>query len=218
MISCKKTFNTNIGISVPLFLTCYKIFIVYYKCNGMEIFITKIENKNSENLSKITLSKIQHSLGRNMLKYLLCKKYHINDEILERDGKPYIKNNPIYFSISHSKYLVGIAFDKNTIGLDIEFKKTRNFKSILKYFNINKDVSEKDFFQLWTVYEAEFKSGIKENILTFDLTDYILSLSFKNSNDNKICFYNVTNQHNNYLIKQIDNLPIIKNLDYKLKY
>ena len=58
--------------------------------------------------------------SEDLLKKIL-KKYHIEYDIFyNENGKPYIKNNPIYFNISHSgEYIVIVVSDKE-IGVDIQ--------------------------------------------------------------------------------------------------
>ena len=58
--------------------------------------------------------------SEDLLKKIL-KKYHIEYDIFYNENrKPYIKNNPIYFNISHSgEYIVIVVSDKE-IGVDIQ--------------------------------------------------------------------------------------------------
>ncbi len=182
----------------------------------MDLFFVKIKEAD-KNAGRVTLSKIQHKLGRRLLAHLLDKKYNIVDEILVENGKPHLKNNPIYFSISHSKFLVGIAFDKLPIGLDIEYKRKRDYKAILKYLNFDKEVSEDDFFQLWTTYEAEYKSGVKEDLMSFNYENYSVSISYSKKQEKDFNFYLIEEKNNEFFIKKVENPDILANLDYKLK-
>ena len=176
----------------------------------MDIYFVDISKLFIDNKPKF--NKIQHKIGRKMLDYLLKNKYNLEPNILEQDGKPYLENNPIYFNISHSNKLVGIAFDKNKIGLDIEIIKPRNYKSILKHFNINEDISEKEFFQMWTVYEAEYKSGIKDKLLSFEYENYVVSVSYES--ECSLNFYKI-NEGNNDITK-IDIPKFLTNLTKKI--
>lgn len=135
---------------------------------------------NTENLSRIELHNLQHKEGRKHLKYLLEKVYNIDSVVLEKDGKPYLKNNEIYFSISHSKNLICIGFDKSDIGVDIEIIKDRDYKRILRHYNLSDDVSKDEFYKIWTIYEAEYKSGIKEDLICFEYEGFMCSISYKN--------------------------------------
>ena len=71
-------------------------------------------------------------------------------------------------------------FDEYDCGVDIEFIKTRNHKKILEYFNIDNNLSEEEFYQWWTVYEAEYKSQIKNGVLSFKYKNYVCSISSNN--------------------------------------
>lgn len=147
----------------------------------MDLYLIDI-NKFYEN-NKPKMSKVQHKVGRSVLNYLLKNNYDIEPNIIEVNGKPFVEDNPIYFNISHSNKLVGIVFDNSLVGLDIEFKKKRNYKSVLKHFGINEDVSEDKFFQMWTVYEAEYKSGIKKLLKSFEYENYMMTISYEKEND-----------------------------------
>ena len=142
---------------------------------------------NTENLSRIELHKLQHNEGRKHLKYLLEKVYNIDCDILEKDGKPYLKNNEIYFSISHSKELICICFDKSEIGVDIEFEKERDYKKILKHYNItDENISQQEFYKMWTIYEAEYKSTIKSDLICFEYENFMCAVSYKTASEIRV--------------------------------
>lgn len=151
----------------------------------MDIFLINFQNLEKVINSKIQKSKFHHRVSRILLSSILSDIYKINSDILEENRKPYIKDNPIYFSISHSMNVIGIAVSHAIIGLDIEYKKKRNYKAILKYMGYNniENITENDFFKIWTKYEAEYKSGLKNsNIKYFSYKNYICSLSSTQSN------------------------------------
>jgi len=189
---------------------------IFFDCLIMDLFFTKIDEIYN-NTDRITISKIQHSLGRKLLDYLLKEKFNIFDNVIEENGKPCIKNNPIYFSISHSKYLIGILFDINPVGLDIEFKRKRNYKSILEYFNFYNEISEEEFFQLWTSYEAEFKSGLKEKLISFNYENYAISISCKKMQNKLLNLYLLKEQDNNFLVEKLETPKLLENLNFRLK-
>jgi 4'-phosphopantetheinyl transferase len=70
---------------------------------------------------------IKKNTDSNKMLNNILKKYHINNDIFYNEyGKPYIKNNPLYFNISHSNNITVIAISDKEIGIDIEhitFKK-----------------------------------------------------------------------------------------------
>lgn len=160
----------------------------------MDIYFIDISKIYNSEKSKN--NKIQHKVGRLFLKYLLEKNYNLKSEIKEENGKPYLENNPIFFNISHSNNLVGIVFDKDNIGIDVEYNnKNRNYKLILKHYKIeSNNISQKEFYQMWTVYEAEYKSGIKKNLKSFEYDDYTVSISYKEETDVNYFEINILNE------------------------
>lgn len=168
-----------------------------------------------------------HHYSRIVLKFLLSKIYNIKSDILEENKRPYIKDNPIFFSISHSENILGIAFDKKMLGLDVEYIKERDYKGVLNYYGINApdNISQDEFFQIWTVYEAEYKSKLKNNIKTFKYGNYMCSLSSENNilprmyevtiptnkiKDNELINLNVVNESakdENAIVIQEINIP-----------
>ncbi|MCH5186031.1 MAG: 4'-phosphopantetheinyl transferase superfamily protein [Oscillospiraceae bacterium] len=107
--------------------------------------------------------------------YALLKKalgyYGIHDPDIENNieknhyGKPYLKNIPLFFNISHCRGLAACAVHTSEIGIDAE--NIREYKpGILKrvltpgelaYFN---ECENKDeiFFRLWTLKESYIKN------------------------------------------------------------
>lgn len=87
-------------------------------------------------------------------------------------GKPYLKNLPIHFNISHSGDWVAVAIDENPVGIDIEVIRPIDFsvtsrlctESDMEYIfkndpdrnNQNPDTLRR-FFEVWTAKEAYFK-------------------------------------------------------------
>ena len=73
-----------------------------------------------------------------LLKKVL-KKYHIKYDIFYNENrKPYVKNNPIYFNISHSgEYIVCVVSDKE-IGVDIQEVYDSSLPDLFKFIIDNK--------------------------------------------------------------------------------
>ena len=92
-----------------------------------------------------------------------------NVEILRSEtGKPYIKDNAVFISISHSGSFVAVAVNDTPIGIDIEIIKEKDLKLIDKIFShddlsIIKQSENKllDFYKIWTAKEAYFKFSEK---------------------------------------------------------
>jgi phosphopantetheinyl transferase len=89
-------------------------------------------------------------------------------------GKPILANHPeISFSIAHSGDLLVLAFARHPIGIDLEHvRPVRGGAIAQKFFTIKEmkflsEVSEEDFFYLWTAKEAALKAdgcGITEGL------------------------------------------------------
>jgi len=146
----------------------------------MEIFFINLKNLSEYNSDNIKLSKLQHKYSEFFSQKILNDFYKNNSIIVKEKNKPYVKNKSLFLSISHSKEILIIIFDINEVGIDIQYKKKIDYKNILKRFKINNELSEENFFQLWTIYEAEYKSKINKNILSFKYENYICSISSEN--------------------------------------
>ena len=146
------------------------------------VYIKRIPSKKEYEGS---YHKFCHSEGLALLQYALQKEYSYNlseDDIRKKEhGKPYIKNVPFYFNISHCDGLVVCAVSENEIGIDAEVIRTvadRVMKrcysdSEIDYVNscIDKDV---EFTKLWTLKESYVKltgEGIASDLkaVSFDL-------------------------------------------------
>lgn len=93
-------------------------------------------------------------------------------------GKPYIKNNPIYFSISHSSDMAYLVLSDCEVGCDIERVDDRKYMELAKRFFCDEEYqflkdskeSKNDFFKLWTIKEAYLKekgTGLYKNLNSF---------------------------------------------------
>ena len=133
--------------------------IYYINTDNLKEFNLNIFSKYLKNKSfKSEKRKLQFCLGRFITEKVLQSKGIKNFEILIKNNKPYIKNNPLYFSISHSNNIVLVAFCDCEIGADIEFVKQRNFKELYRRLNINtNDLSIENFYKFWTQYESKIK-------------------------------------------------------------
>lgn len=81
------------------------------------------------------------------------------------NGKPYIEDNPLYFSISHSHNHAVIAICDKPVGIDLEFYdkdgRLKKYTSILKRFTEREKQEIGDcfakFFINWIIKEAYIK-------------------------------------------------------------
>ena len=139
-----------------------------------------------------------------MLKELL-KEYNIEYDkcvfSISDNGKPYIKNYDIYFSISHSKNYVAVVVSNNNIGIDIEETKEIDNK-LLEYISTNE---EKEFIKL---------SNNKNNtfLILFTLKESYIKLNDLNLSDLK----NINVVKNNKLYIDDCNIINIINSKYSL--
>lgn len=155
-----------------------------------------------------------------LLSLVLEKDYNLNlmnlDLNYHQNDKPFFTDNPVYFNISHSNNLVGVAIANQPIGLDIEF-----FNQDKNYLNLcEKLLSDQELEKLsktlgkssylltnWVIKEAHLKmtgEGIKpSNFKIEPLKKYFQIFNFKN-NEYYIALY--------YLINQKINVKIISSL------
>lgn len=117
-----------------------------------------------------------------LMQYSLLKVTGIPHTLLryktDGNGKPYVENVNVHFSIAHSYNLVLCAVSDTPVGIDAEKIRQVNTDIAKKYFaqkereyvleNKNKDTIR--FFEIWTKKEAYVKmlgTGISD-FLTFD--------------------------------------------------
>ncbi len=110
------------------------------------------------------------------------KKYYNIDQhriLYTQNGKPYIENNKVYFSISNDNNILLIAFDINPIGADIQFY--RKIPNYLKKFLLMEDFNDINVINEFSKKEAVIKLiDSKLNCINdIDLTKYKI-LSYEN--------------------------------------
>ncbi len=159
--------------------------IFYINKNSFETNAALITDQSSS-LTPITdisfkseKRKIEYALGRFILNLALKNFYNKeNFDIVIKNDKPCLKDNFIYFSISHSYDIVAICFDFKPVGFDIEHIKERNLQKISKRYK--RDFADlKSFYNFWTEYEAKYKlQSLSKETKTFDfLNDYIATIA-----------------------------------------
>ena len=176
----------------------------------MKIFY--IEIKNTPQKEK---KKLQSDLGRHLAEEIARVIYNIQDtEIIVENNKPKFKNADLCFNISHSNNIVAVAFDILPIGLDVEYMKERDFKSLLERYNIESDDKEL-FYQFWTEYEASIKiqAETKQKICFKLKDDYMLSLFSSNPDEGiktKLKIYEVISPTESIMPKELINLKLVQ--------
>lgn len=156
----------------------------------MEIYFIKIDDffKNIDKSSLYAFlegnnfasdkRKTEFCLGRFLIKYVLKNRFGIdNPKILLKNKKPYIENNDICFSLTHSHSYVMAVFDKSNVSIDLELMKQRDFKKLFEHYNLEVENPDRiGFYKFWTGYEAEIKlqSDVKSKINALFQKDYCL--------------------------------------------
>ncbi len=99
-------------------------------------------------------------LAKKCLKLLYNKDIDLN----YNNGKPYVSNEQIFISISHTGKDIVIAISEKEVGVDIEQIKLRDYQKIADKFLRKKVSSLDEFYCEWTKYEAKFKHGGKNGV------------------------------------------------------
>ncbi len=138
--------------------------------------------------------------SKDFLKEVL-KKYGLseNDIIYNEYNKPLIKDNKLYFSISHEKNICIIGISNKCIGVDIQYF-TYNEKVIPKAFNpqeinilTNSNNKAYDFTKLWTMKEAYAKyigRGLTYDFTQIDTLNLLENYAFIETSEYIISVYN----------------------------
>lgn len=136
-----------------------------YRRAGESAKTVESENRESEscilapaesnNVRCLTVSQILAKL-----KDPLAAEYTYSEK-----GKPYFKNIPLYFNLSHSGEYVFCVFAEQEVGADIQYRKPGNHERIVRrFFSTTEQEAWKDcassaererlFYKLWTRKEA----------------------------------------------------------------
>jgi phosphopantetheinyl transferase len=118
-----------------------------------ETFLNKL---NEEEKKKIERAYKEEDRLKNLVSALLKKKFIKGLIYYNQYNKPYSKD--VFFSISHSKDMVGIVLSKDSeLGLDIEYNKKDRSNLYNKILSINEKKEGKDFYYYWTRKESYLK-------------------------------------------------------------
>ena len=135
----------------------------------IDSFYNKIYKKKKDKINRILdhNQKKKSIIAEILLKDLL-NKYNLDYEKLSFDitsnGKPYIKNNDIYFSISHSDNYILVCISDKRIGCDIE-ETIRYDENNLKVFTSKEEIDYinssnnpiEAYFKIFTLKESYIK-------------------------------------------------------------
>jgi len=137
--------------------------------NGLLQIISK-ENREKCSRFRLREDALRTLYGELILRHVLIQLFSLKNEeivILKGDeGKPYVKDLPIHFNISHAGDFVVCAFSEQEVGIDIEQIKVIDLDLAKSYFCqceyedlFAKNVSHRleYFFSLWTLKESYMK-------------------------------------------------------------
>ncbi len=114
--------------------------------------------------------------------YLLGMSYDMSELATNKNGKPYIKGNPFYFNMSHTKDAVACAVEWSEVGVDIQRRVTeyekvcRRVCAALEMEKLKMSDAPAEYFtRLWALKESYVKcigTGIWDNISDLDFADF----------------------------------------------
>ena len=97
------------------------------------------------------------------VQYLLERYFQLpNARICKtQNGKPYLQGNPLYFSVTHSKDKLFIAFSSEPCGIDCEpLNRSVNYLPIIRTYPLEEQTEIRDingFLHSWTARESYVK-------------------------------------------------------------
>lgn len=121
-----------------------------------EFLLDRIQDTNDEKYKKLRINAYSYLLK-------ILKEKGINQEFICNEyGKLYIKGNPLFFNISHTKDAFVIALSTKEIGVDIEVKREYDKETLDKLIskcNSKEEVvnNSNDFIKFWTAKESFLK-------------------------------------------------------------
>lgn len=143
--------------------------------------VMDIEKQNRVNRFRFTDDKKRTIAGDMLARMTIADYCNVNygDIVFEKNkcGKPFAKDIPIEFNISHSDEFILCAISKSPIGVDIEKIRPIDLSIVERVCNkaeleyVLDDDSYKHFFEIWTFKEAYFKC-IGTGITDFKSIDY----------------------------------------------
>lgn len=146
------------------------------------------------------------ALVKKALAHYTDRKY--KNPIIKREehGKPFFKDIPVFFSISHSGDIWVCLMADFNVGIDIQISKNLNYNKLSERFfheyeiEYIKQFGEEAFFEIWTRKEALVKYTGK---------------GFANQNFSSFSVVNKKNKE--YLFKNILDDVFFENIDLPLK-
>jgi len=143
---------------------------------NQEVIIWNITEDESyfTNAIGITTNKIHQKkrlefLASRLALKLLVPQLSFDDIVIDGEGKPYIKDGALHFSISHSYPYIAVIVDaKHSVGIDIQTKQEKILSLQTKFLsNFEMDLCKNDIDLItlcWCYKEAMFKKYSKGGI------------------------------------------------------
>ena len=173
-------------------MLAYKTCSIFdYSDTTISQFVKEIPLSKREHIFKCKNQKRQRQsiVAEIVLKELLDQHTDIQYEQIEyvynKNGKPYIKGNPIYFNISHSNEYVSVVISDTEVGIDIQEINENTLKACKLVFTdeVYQFLLEKNDIELSTYVYACKEAFIKQQGLSlkhiqtpiFHIIDGILS-------------------------------------------
>lgn len=159
---------------------CFKINLKDKNFERLRIRESILKKKNSSK----SVRKKTKDLGDLLVQYSIYKYFGISPnqwEIYYNEfGKPLVKSErDIYYSVSYSKDWILCIVSNKSIGIDVEYIKCIDYKSISEYFHDCENIqvnSAKDqlseFYKIWTLKESYLKllgTGLYKNLHDFNI-------------------------------------------------
>lgn len=173
-----KNLSTTVYFASDEFLLDERCFFYFYG---------KVSNYRKQKIDRLKMpeDKRLSLLAGLLLEYALNDVGEKSKEVLEgENGKPYLKDGDIYFSISHSGNVAACVVSKYPVGCDVEKVRKVDLKIAKRFFceqevdelySLKNDSDRIDaFFRLWTLKESYVKAVGKG--LAIPLNSFSVSL------------------------------------------
>ncbi len=140
---------------------------------------------------KSTLKRTESVCAKALLFEILRKEFNLSafTVVCDENGKPYIKNSPLHFNLSHSGDYVLCLCGTEKVGCDIQTKCEYKEKVAKRFFTereyeflCKSEEKELDFTRIWTMKESILKyhgDGISGGLDSYDFSPFVKKESFE---------------------------------------
>lgn len=177
--------------------------------------LTYVSKEKGKKLSKYYLIEDAYRslLGELLIRSEICRMLSISNTNIRfkynKNGKPDLVDERLYFNVSHSKEWIVAIFGEEPVGIDVEYIERINIEEVFNFFSVDEILSIKSksklerlnyFYDIWTLKESYVKCLGKGLFIPFN------SFSIVKNVHNEI----EHNMSNNYNFKQYDLAPSYK--------